>query len=115
MRSQERTHTYGHAHYSWAWFKLRFGQMGYLYLLIFVSVLAYNGFVWGLRFDPVGFFMLCLCLVSLLYCFTYVNAAFLMMGIQFAYHRADRLFGSEKEEDDDEIVRYRKQHIYQGG
>ena len=114
-----RTHAflkdYGHAHYSWAWFKLRFGQVGYVYLLIFVLALAYNGFVWGLRFDSVGFFMLCLCLVSLLYCFTYLNAALLMMGIQFAYHRADRLFGSEKEEDDDdEIVRYSQQHIHQG-
>lgn len=24
---------YGHAHYSWVWFNLRFGRIGYLYLL----------------------------------------------------------------------------------
>lgn len=99
-----RTHfylkDYGHAHYSWAWFKLRFGQMGYLYLFIFLSVLVYNGFVWGVRLDSIGLFMLFLCLTSVLYSVTYVNAAFLMMGIQFAYHRSDAIFHHENAEND---------------
>ena len=109
-----RTHTYlknyGHAHYSWAWFKLRFGQLGYVYLLIFVSVLAYNGFVWGMRMDCVGIFVMLLCLISILYCFTYVNATLLMMGIQFAYHRSDILYRN-RDEQDDEVVRYKKRAI----
>lgn len=113
-----RTHfylkNYGHAHYSWAWFKLRFGQMGYLYLFIFVMALAYNGYFWGMRKDPIGIFVLLLCLVSLLYCFTYVNAAFLMMGIQFAYHRGDVLFGRKASEEEDGIIPYKKRVMPQG-
>ena len=94
-----RTHAYlknyGHAHYSWAWFKLRFGQIGYIYLFLFVSALLYNGFMWGIRGDKDGIFIMFLCLTSVLYCLTYVNAALLMMGIQFLYHRSDRKSDSE--------------------
>ncbi len=86
-RTHEYLKNYGHAHYSWAWFKLRFGQIGYIYLFIFVSALIYNGFMWGLKKDENGIFMMFLCFISLLYCMTYVNATLLMMGMQFMYHR----------------------------
>ncbi len=74
---------YGHAHYSWAWFNLRYGYSGYLYLLIFLSVLLFNA-VKGLRMKTeTGTFIGLLCIFGLLYCTTYVNAVFLCVGLHF--------------------------------
>lgn len=89
-RTHEFLKNYGHAHYSWAWFKLRFGDVGFVYLLIFAATLLYNGFIWSVRCmqgNVEGLFVVFLCLISLLYCVTYVNAVLLMMGIQFIYYR----------------------------
>tara|TARA_R110001592_G_scaffold16881_3_gene71414 strand:+ start:25464 stop:26699 length:1236 start_codon:yes stop_codon:yes gene_type:complete len=91
-RTHEFLKNYGHAHYSWAWFKLRFGDVGFVYLLIFAVTLLYNGFIWSVRCmqgNVEGLFVVFLCLISLLYCVTYVNAVLLMMGIQFIYYRPD--------------------------
>ena len=81
------THTYmkdyGHAHYSWVWFNLRFGKVGYIYLVILLSALSLN-VVWGFRKENTqGTLIALLCLQSLLYCVTYVNAVWLMSGLQF--------------------------------
>lgn len=85
---------YGHAHYAWAWFNLRYGTMGYFYLMIFISILAFNVFK-GFRVrHPLGLFTAFLCMFGLLYCMTYVNAVFLSSGLHFLHLRP-------KEEEDD--------------
>ena len=76
---------YGHAHYSWAWFKLRFGYLGYLYLLILTLTLLYNCFQ-GLHMrTSTPIFIGLLCFQALLYLVTYVNAIFLCSGIHFLW------------------------------
>ena len=89
-----RTHffltDYGHAHYAWAWFNLRFGKVGYIYMGIMMSLLMYNLLAWSMRGGEQAMFVSLLCVISLLYCMTYVNAVFLMSGIQFMYHRGFR-------------------------
>ncbi len=84
------THQYltnsGHAHYSWVWFNLRFGKIGYLYLFIFISALLYNGTrSLNLKTDT-GLFVSFLCLSGLIYCFTFVNSIFLLSGLHFLYY-----------------------------
>ena len=34
--THETIENYGHAHYSWVWFKMRFGEIGYFYLIIYL-------------------------------------------------------------------------------
>ena len=81
------THTvmenYGHAHYSWVWFNLRFGRLGFIYLAVMLLVLSANAYIGYKSNTKQGFFITCLCIQSLLYCITYVNAVFLMSGLQF--------------------------------
>ncbi len=110
-----RTHAYlknyGHAHYSWAWFKLRFGQIGYIYLFIFASALLYNGFIWGthaIRGVDGAWFIVFLCLISLLYCMTYVNAGLLMMGIQFIHYKSNQQKKSEEDASSESIQERQK-------
>ena len=74
---------YGHAHYSWAWFKLRFGYIGYFYLAILASMLLYN-VIRGLQSrSENGIFVAFLCLQGIIYLGTFVNALFLVSGIHF--------------------------------
>jgi hypothetical protein len=74
---------YGHAHYSWAWFNLRFGKVGFIYLAILVSALLWNGFSGLYQRNETGVFVALLCFMGLVYCATYVNAVFLLSGIHF--------------------------------
>ncbi|MBP6366712.1 MAG: hypothetical protein KA343_05225 [Nitrosomonas sp.] len=76
---------YGHAHYSWVWFNLRFGRIGYLYLFIMIFVLVYNVIIGLSRKDHFGIFISLLCFNCLVYCLTYVNSVFLLSGIPFFY------------------------------
>ena len=102
---------YGHAHYSWAWFKLRFGQIGYIYLFIFASALLYNGFIWSthaLRGVDGAWFIVFLCLISLLYCLTYVNAGLLMMGIQFIHYKSNQPKKSEEDASSESVQEKQK-------
>lgn len=88
-RTHEFLKNYGHAHYSWAWFNLRFGRIGYIYLAIMVLALAYNGF-YGIRSRmPVGLLVALLAFFSTLYFFTYVNAVFLICELQVLWCRKD--------------------------
>lgn len=84
---------YGHAHYSWVWFNLRFGYMGYFYLAILASMLIYNAIRSLSMKTENSVFVALLCVSGLIYLMTYVNALFLSSGIHFLYLR---------EEDDDE-------------
>ncbi len=85
--THETVENYGHAHYSWAWFKLRFGNVGFIYLAIMVIVLMLNtmeGFIVGKTSkNPLGYMIALLGIFSLLYCLTYVNWIFLLSGLQF--------------------------------
>lgn len=77
---------YGHAHYSWAWFNLRFGLSGYIYLVLFLSALAYN-FSKGLQrpISDTGLFVSFMCLMGLIFCVTHVNSVLLLSGLHFFY------------------------------
>ncbi|MBX2834030.1 MAG: hypothetical protein KTR28_03565 [Micavibrio sp.] len=77
--------SYGHAHYAWTWFNLRYGKLGMLYLLIMIGVLAYNGFRSFLFRDANGYLIGFLCLECLIYVFTYVNSIFLLSGLPFLH------------------------------
>lgn len=81
------THQYltdhGHAHYSWVWYNLRFGLIGYIYLVIMVAMLFYNAYISLKKLTPEGVFIGLLCINSLIFCVTYVNSIFLISGITF--------------------------------
>ena len=80
---------YGHAHYIWAWFNLRFGRSGYIYMALFLAALVYNAGA-GLRArDETGVFVSFLCLLGLIYCMTHVNSVFLLSGIHFLHRRRE--------------------------
>lgn len=86
------THTYhrdyGHAHYAWAWFNLRYGAMGYFYLIIFAGFIAFNAFKGFYVGHALGLFTAFICVFGLLYCMTYVNAVFLSSGLHFLHLRS---------------------------
>ena len=76
---------YNHAHFSWVWFKMRYGHVGYFYLFIFMSALIYNG-IYNLKQKDAAFkYVGLLCLLCFLYCFTYVNAVWLLSGLSFLH------------------------------
>ena len=83
--THEFKENYGHAHYSWVWFNLRFGKLGYFYLLIFSGMLMYslirNVSIGTTASLTVAF----LCLISMIYLFTYVNSIWLLSGLTFLY------------------------------
>jgi hypothetical protein len=76
---------YGHAHYAWAWFNLRFGKMGYFYMMIFVAAILYSGFHNFRQYNQIGFFVACMCISAVLYVFTHVNSIWLLSGLHFLY------------------------------
>ncbi len=76
---------YGHAHYSWVWYNMRFGKIGYLYLTIMLLALIYNGYRSLQIKTELGLFTAFICISGLIYCGTYVNAVFLLSGIHFMY------------------------------
>jgi hypothetical protein len=74
---------YGHAHFAWAWFNLRFGKSGYFYLTLLVLALGCNAFL-RLRYrQPSDLYVSFLCILGLIYCMTYVNNLFLWNGVEF--------------------------------
>lgn len=74
---------YGHAHYAWAWFKLRFGYLGYFYLAMVFALMCYNIFRGLQKQTGLGVFIALLNLQGILYLATFVNAIFLCSGIHF--------------------------------
>lgn len=83
-----KNHT--HAHYSWAWFNLRFGKIGYVYLACLLAALFYNMLRVLYQRDVVTLYISLLCLICLLYTFTHVNSVFLLTGLCFYYSRATK-------------------------
>ena len=88
--THEYKEDYGHAHFSWAWFKLRFGNVGYLFLGIMTSALIYNIII-GFKTHHYtrNLLVALICLQGILYCLTYVNSIFLLSGIHFLQLRTD--------------------------
>ncbi len=73
---------YGHAHYSWALFNLRYGALGYVYVVALFLMLAVHAVrSWSLT-SSVGIFASLLCVQSLFYMGTYVSFVILLAGIQ---------------------------------
>ncbi len=83
QHTQEYLTEYGHAHYSWVWYNLRFGRIGYIYLFIMVTMLLYNAYKSLRKRTPTGVFTGLLCINSLIFCVTYVNSVFLISGITY--------------------------------
>jgi hypothetical protein len=83
--THEVVENYGHAHYSWAWFKMRFGEIGFVYLGILVVTLVANLYYGIRRWTSISMFIAFICLSGLLYLGTYVNAVWLLSGIQFLW------------------------------
>ena len=76
---------YSHAHYSWALFKLRYGYIGYFYLLIFTGMIVYT---FGRSYrsnQALDRITMVLTLWSFVYLFTYVMCNFFIGGLQFAH------------------------------
>lgn len=78
---------YGHAHYAWVWFNLRYGKIGLIYMAILIFMLSYNGIQSFKQRDEVGLFVALMCLMGLIYILTHVNSILLLMGLQFIYLR----------------------------
>lgn len=74
---------YGHAHYSWALFNLRYGLTGYLYLLLLLFTLTLHAYKNIDLNNPAKMTVSLLCFQSILYLATYVNFVFLLSGLQF--------------------------------
>ncbi len=76
---------YGHAHYIWAWFNMRFGKTGYIYMAIMVAALIYNTARGLFTGSELGLFVSFLNLIGLIYCMTHVNSLFLLSGLNFLH------------------------------
>ncbi len=87
---------YGHAHYAWAWYNLRFGKIGYFYMFIFASMIIYSGIHNYRQKNDVGLFVTCLCISALLYMMTHVNSIWLLSGLHFLYQLPKNLRSTEE-------------------
>jgi O-antigen ligase len=78
----------GHAHFGWSLFKLRYGYVGYLYLLILCGM-ALRSIVRNYRspYDADRVISV-LAMFSVMYIFTYVLGLFFIAGTQFSSARA---------------------------
>lgn len=76
---------YGHAHYSWALFNLRYGMSGYIYLAMLALLLIYHTWRNWRMWTPISLTVALMCVQSFLYLGTYVNFVFLLAGLQFLY------------------------------
>jgi hypothetical protein len=75
---------YSHAHYSWALLKLRYGNIGYVYLLIFVCMILYSFGRSCKSRHPADRISMILLMWSFVYLITYVMGNFFIAGLQFA-------------------------------
>lgn len=83
--SHEYIRDYGHAHYAWALFNLRYGMTGYIYLTLLALMLLYHAWRNLDMRNPAALMITFMCVQSLLYMATYVNFIFLLAGAQFLY------------------------------
>jgi hypothetical protein len=82
---------YGHAHFSWALFKLRYGSFGYVLAAALAGMLLYNALIHVPSRDALSLYIVLISLSCLIYMFTYVNFIFLLSGLAFvSKHKARR-------------------------
>lgn len=74
---------YGHAHFSWALFKLRYGNLGYGLCVLLGAILLVNAALHVTQHEPLQSFAFLLSMVSFIYLFTFVNFIFLLSGLAF--------------------------------
>jgi hypothetical protein len=75
---------YSHAHFSWSLFRLRYGDVGFVYLGLFALFIVANGVKMARRRGPLSRIILILDVWAFVYLFTYVVFNFLAAGLQFA-------------------------------
>lgn len=80
---------YGHAHYSWAWFTLRFGNLGLIYMTFLFYLLIYIAKDIMMA-DGLKILMALLAIFSIFYMFTYVNGVWLTSGLIFYFKRSEQ-------------------------
>jgi O-antigen ligase len=79
---------YSNAHFGWALFYLRYGYMGYFYLLIFACLLASNIYRNIRSTDNFNRMALILCIAGIIYIFTYMAFNIILSGLQFMHMRS---------------------------
>jgi hypothetical protein len=74
---------HGHAHYAFAFFELRYGKIGLLYVVI-IGIFLTLSMYYGLRSGgPIAYFGALMSLACLLYLFTYVNFFMYQVALPF--------------------------------
>jgi hypothetical protein len=79
---------YSNAHFGWALFYLRYGYIGYIYLLIFALLMASNLYRNINSTDNFNRMVLILCIAGIIYIFTYMAFNIILSGIQFMHMRS---------------------------
>jgi hypothetical protein len=79
---------YSNAHFGWALFYLRYGYIGYIYLLIFALLMASNLYRNIHSTDNFNRLALILCISGIIYIFTYMAFNIILSGIQFMHMRS---------------------------
>jgi hypothetical protein len=78
----------GHAHFSWALFKLRYGYVGYVYLAIIAAMTLWSVVRNYGSVQPADRIMSILAMFSIAFLLTYVFGFFFLAGTQFSSVRA---------------------------
>ena len=79
---------YSNAHFGWALFYLRYGYIGYIYLLIFTIFMASNLYRNIHSTDNFNRMVLILCIAGIIYIFTYMAFDIILSGMQFMHMRS---------------------------
>lgn len=74
---------YGHAHFSWALFKLRYGDLGYLFTGVLAGLIVANMLFHMGSWDVVSIFALLISGCAFIYLFTYVTFILMLAGVSF--------------------------------
>ncbi len=93
--TQKYVQNSGHAHYGWALFNLRYGEVGYFYLFCFVCLLFYS-FVRNVSIGGMeGYFHGSLALLGLLFVPTWFTFNLMIAGIQLLIARPNTYVDEE--------------------
>jgi hypothetical protein len=79
---------YSNAHFGWALFYLRYGCIGYIYLLIFALLMASNLYRNIHSTENFNRMALILCIAGIIYIFTYMAFNIILSGMQFMHLRS---------------------------
>ena len=79
---------YSNAHFGWALFYLRYGYIGFIYLLMFALLMAANIYRNVRSKNNFNRMVLILCIAGIIYIFTYMAFDIILSGIQFMHMRS---------------------------